>query len=153
MAGPSPSSEAASRSESSTGFDQMMQQLAAMAAQQQALNDAMQKMPGEGNPTLGQMDLLSQLAAQQQALGEAMRQLAGQMGQTRDVLGRLDDLADEMEQAAEELARGETGPRLRDRQGRILKRLLDAQPHKYGNVSVGGGGPCLRDGRCCVGRG
>jgi hypothetical protein len=120
-------SESAQQSNSSTGFEQMMQQLSDMAQQQQSLNESMQQMPGQGNPSPSQMEMLAQLAAQQQGLAEAMRRMSGQMGNSRSVLGRLDDLADEMAMAAAELARGESGVRLRDRQQRILKRLLDAQ--------------------------
>jgi len=67
------------------------------------------------------------MAAQQLALGQAMRQLAEQLMRYRQTLGRLGDLAGEMEQAAEDLRRGDLGPRLQDRQQRILQRLLDAQ--------------------------
>ncbi len=120
-------SDDARQSGTGTGLEQLLQQLSEMAQQQQQLNDAMQNMPGGGSPSPGQMDLLAQMAAQQQALAQAMQSMSEQAAQYRQILGRLGDLAGEMEDAARDIAGGRLGPRMQDRQRRILRRLLDAQ--------------------------
>ena len=121
------SSGQARSSQSGTGLEQLMQQLADMAQRQQQLNQMADQMGQQGGLSPSDLQALAQMAAQQRALGEAMRQLADQLNRYRQTLGRLGDLAGEMEQAAAQMERGQLGPRLQDRQRRILQRLLDAQ--------------------------
>lgn len=120
-------SENAKSSGSSTGVEQLLQQLEQMAQQQQQINDAMAQMQGQSQLTSGDMEMLALMAAQQQALSQMMQQLAGEISQYREILGRFDNLAGEMEEASREIAQGKVGQRLQDRQQRILQRLLDAQ--------------------------
>ncbi len=120
-------SEDARTSGSSTGVEQLLQQLEQMAQRQQQINDAMEQMQGQGELTSGDMEMLAMMAAQQQALAQMMQQMAGEIAQYREILGRLGNLGDEMEESARDIAQGNLGERLRDRQQRILQRLLDAQ--------------------------
>lgn len=120
-------SREAQSSQSGTGLEQLLQQLAELAQRQQQLNQMADQMGQQGMLSPSDLQALAQMAAEQQALGEAMRQLAEQLMRYRQTLGRLGDLAGEMEDAAENLRQGELGPRLQDRQQRILQRLLDAQ--------------------------
>ena len=121
----------ARQSRSGAGLEQLLQQLSEMARRQRALNEMMERMGGQGSLSESQMQMLAQMAAEQQALGEALRQMAEELERYRQVLGRLGDAAGEMEQSAEEMARGQLGPHLQDRQRRILRRLLDAQRSLY----------------------
>jgi len=120
-------SQQARSSQSGTGLEQLLQQLAEMAERQRQLNQMGDAIGQQGSLSPSDLEAIAQMAAQQLALGQAMRQLAEQLMRYRQTLGRLGDLAGEMEQAAEDLRRGDLGPRLQDRQQRILQRLLDAQ--------------------------
>ena len=117
----------ASESQSGSGLEQLLEQLANMAERQQQLNQQGEGMPQQGGMGASDMEALLQMAAEQRALGNMMGQLAGQLEGYRQIMGRLDDLQGEMEEAARDLMRGNLGPRLQDRQRRILRRLLDAQ--------------------------
>jgi len=113
--------------ESGTGLEELLRQLGEAARRQKQLNDAMQALGQQPSLSPSDLQMLGQMAAEQRALSQLMQQLAEALKRHREVLGRLGDLAGEMESAAEEMERRQLGPRLADRQQRILQRLLDAQ--------------------------
>ncbi len=114
------------QSSSSSGYQEMMDQLSQMAAQQQSLNQASQgmPMPMPGQSPGGQN--LSELAAQQRAMAEAMRQLEHDAQRMENVLGNLDGLGDAMESVAKDLEDMNISDRTKRLQKRILQRLLDS---------------------------
>ena len=114
------------QSETGTGLQEALQQLAEMAQQQGALN-------GQASSLLP-MGLSPQaLATQLQAMAERQREIARRLGGVNDmlggqedVLGRLDDMAREADQIARDLAGGRLTPETLRRQERLFHRLLDA---------------------------
>ena len=121
------SSQQAGESQSGSGLEQLLEQLSQMAERQRQLNQQGQQLGGQGGMSPSDMESLLQMAAEQRALGGLMGQLAQQLEQYRNIMGSLSDLQGEMEEASRDLMRGNVGPRLEDRQQRILRRLLDAQ--------------------------
>jgi hypothetical protein len=108
-----------------TGLEKLMDQLSDISKRQESLNKGTEQMSGEGGTP--SPEALAQMAAEQQALAQMMNQLGQQLAQYRQIMGRMDNLEGEMKRAAEDIARGVFGERLKDRQRRIYKRLLDAQ--------------------------
>ncbi|MBI4544713.1 MAG: hypothetical protein HY703_05945, partial [Gemmatimonadetes bacterium] len=119
-------SEQIAQSESGTGLQQMLEQLAELAKRQGAVN-------GQANSLLP-LDLAPQVLTEQlQRLARAQQQVAKELGglqHTRGgrehVLGELEAMAQEAEQLARELAGGRLTPELLARQERLFHRLLDA---------------------------
>jgi hypothetical protein len=120
-----------SRSSSSTGYSEMMEQLAQMAGQQGEINQGtMSLFPGGTNPgqlSLQQQAALSRMAARQQALAQQMESLSQNNQQISEMMGRMGELSKEMQEVADELKNRQIDERTLERQERILRRLLDAQ--------------------------
>jgi hypothetical protein len=123
--------EQLSQSSSSTGFSEMMEQLAKMAGEQGQINQGtMALIPGGTNPgglTLEQQAAMSRLAAQQEALRQQLEQLNQSSQQTQQLLGRLGELGKEMQEIVNDLKNQQVDERTLKRQEKILTRLLDAQ--------------------------
>ncbi len=123
--------EAASRSAGSQGGGDMMQELEGLSGQQSQINQqTLGLMPSTG----GQEELsreargqMARLAAEQQAVRQGLEEFDRKYADRRDRSDRLDDLIGEMEKAAEDLRRQRVDDRTRERQERILNRLLQAQ--------------------------
>ena len=119
-------------SSSSTGFNELMEQLQKMAGQQGGLNQETQSMmmpmPGEGaGMSMEQMSQMGRLAAEQRALQKAMQDAAQQAEELGGVLGDLGQVGEQMGEAADSLEDRNVGERTLKLQERILSRLLDAQ--------------------------
>ncbi len=129
------------QSGSSTGYQEMMDQLQKMAEQQQSLNQSSEgmpmPMPGQGSPSDQGMPMqgqgqqsgqgMSQLAAQQRALSEAMRKLEQGAGSMKEMMGSLEGLGDAMEAVSKDLENKNVTERTKILQKRIVQRLLDSQ--------------------------
>ena len=121
--------QALQNASSGSGFQEMLQRLQEASAKQGDLNAQAQgalgtpSRPGGTSPgDLGRM------AAEQQAIQQMLDELRKRLGtQEGRVLGDLGGISDEMEEVAEELARGRLTRRTIDRQRQILSRMLDAQ--------------------------
>ncbi|NQT34036.1 hypothetical protein HQ587_02505 [bacterium] len=113
---------------SSSGYEEMMRQLAEMASQQQGLNDQSMMMPGgDGEQMMpGGSDQLSRMAAQQRALQEAMQQLSEDAEGMQEILGDLEGVAKSMGEVAEDFDDKTIDARTRRLQRQIVSRLLDA---------------------------
>ena len=112
---------------SAMGFEEMVQKMQQMAAQQAGLNAETESMLGN-QPGGQRPGGIRQLAARQRALQEALSELQDQAGPSRrKLMGDLDNLAAEMERVARDLDRSPVAPQTLQRQQRILSRLLDAQ--------------------------
>jgi len=113
---------------SSSGFEEMMQQLAEMAGSQQGVNQQSMPLPGgEGEQMMpGDEGRFARLAAQQRALQEQAEQLAEDTRGMKELLGDLDEIAGSMGQVAEDLEDRNIDERTRRLQRQIVSRLLDA---------------------------
>ncbi len=109
---------------SGTGYEEMMEKLARMTAQQNALNQGTMGLPMMGEGAASQ---LAQIAARQRALAEQMRRLEREGRDMKELLGELDGLSNSMEQVTKDLEDRNVTERTRRLQSRILQRLLDSQ--------------------------
>jgi hypothetical protein len=116
-----------SGSNSSSGFEEMMQKLSEMASAQQGLNQQSMPMPGG---TQGEMPMdgqsLTRMAAQQRALQQQMEQAAKEAQGIQDVLGDLQGIAEAMGEVAKDMENQQMTDRTRRLQQQIVSRLLDA---------------------------
>ena len=123
--------EQLSQSSSSTGFSEMMEQLAKMAGEQGQINQGtMALIPGGTNPgglSPEQQAAMSRLAAQQEALRRQLEQWNQTSRQSQQLLGRLGELGQEMQEIVNDLKNQQVDERTLKRQEKILTRLLDAQ--------------------------
>ncbi len=127
-----------SGSSSSSGYEEMMQKLSEMAAQQQGLNQqsGSMPMPGAGSPgempgdMPGQMpgdgQSLAKMAAQQRALQQQMEQAAEDAKGIEEMLGDLEGIANAMGEVAKDMENKQLGERTKRLQQQIVSRLLDA---------------------------
>jgi len=106
-----------------------MQALSGLSEQQQSVNDGTRQLMQEGGSRLseGGQQRLARLAAQQAAIQKGMQEVAQSLDGRREVLGNLSDLSKQMDEAAQELQRGQVDDRLLSQQHQIMSRLLDAQ--------------------------
>jgi len=108
---------------SAVGLDEMLERMLALAEQQADLN-AQTGEEGGGQMPGG----FGAMAARQEAIRQALEALRRELGaQQRQVLGDLSRIASEMGEVSRDLQRGAITPETRDRQRRILSRMLDAQ--------------------------
>jgi hypothetical protein len=114
------------QSQSGTGLQEALEQLAELARQQGSVNgQASSLVPLNLAPQLmGQQ--LQQLARQQREIAQKLGGMNDMLGGREDVLGRLDELAREAEQLARDLSGGRLDAELLARQERLFHRLLDA---------------------------
>ncbi len=114
----------------SGGSGGMMQKLQDMAAQQQAINQAMQGMENSGSMSPEQQAQAERLSQQQGNAKKTMDELAKEQkefsGGKRKPLGNLEKIAQEMEEVVRDIKSGQITPETRKKQERILSRLLDA---------------------------
>lgn len=128
-------------SETGTGLQQALQQLAELARQQGALNGQSNALlPLNLAPRLMSQQL-GQLARQQQQIAQQLQGLDEQTGNQKSVLGRLDEMAKEADRLAQDLAGGRLSADVVARQERLFHRLLDAgrsmEKDEYSQKRVG----------------
>ncbi|MBE0557160.1 MAG: hypothetical protein IH628_08000 [Proteobacteria bacterium] len=113
--------EAMMQGGSGGGSGGLMQQLQALAGQQQSLNAKTQSMEGAAQA--------ARLSAEQAAIQKSLEQLnqeAQRAGESDRLLGDLERLAQEMGEVVRSLEQENVNPQTIQRQERILSRLLDA---------------------------
>lgn len=118
-------------SSSGQGQSQQMQQ---MTQQQRSLNEQMGQMPipnnNPGSMSMEQQASLGRMAAEQQQIRKGMEQMSKGVEEgegTSEILGGLDDIVEEMRKIERDLENAQISPETRERQERILSRMLDAQ--------------------------
>ncbi len=112
---------------SSTGMDELLQQLSSIGQGQMSLNQSLMGLfPLPGGLTPGAMSALRRLAGRQRELREALQALNGEPGASR-YQDLIDNLTREMEKAEEQLYQYKLDRTLIERQKMIISRLLDAQ--------------------------
>ncbi len=112
---------------SSTGLDQMLQQLAELANQQMALNmqgQSLLPLPSPIPSSLQQQ--LAQMAAQQAAIRQALQQLQ-QMAGDQGLMSALEGAQKAMQEAEEALKQGRYDQDVLKKQEKALERLLQAE--------------------------
>lgn len=115
---------------SATGMNQMCNKAGQLAGQQMGINQSTESLLQQGNPSSlsqGQAAAMQRLAGEQEALGKAAEQLAKEAASSRKSLGRLGDMGKEMREIAQDLRDRNVTTRTRERQERIVSRLLDFQ--------------------------
>ncbi|MFH1010404.1 MAG: hypothetical protein V1784_04115 [bacterium] len=126
----SSSSNCSSSCNSATGMNQMCNKAGGMAGQQMAINQQTEMLMDQGNPgalSMGEAATIQRLAEQQEALAKAADELASEAAAARQTLGRLGDMGQEMREVAQDLRDRNVTMRTRERQERIVSRLLDFQ--------------------------
>ena len=115
--------ERTSASSSATGFAEMLEQLQAMAKQQQGINSAMQQLMPQPSQQAG-------ADGQQQArqLAREQRDVAARLEDSgdKDNSGRAEEMAREARQIAQQLESGQLDPAVLERQQRLFRKMLDA---------------------------
>lgn len=114
----------------------MMQKLQDLAAQQQAINQAMQQMGnsggqgGQGTLSPEQQANMEKLSRQQGNAKKSLEELNKEQNQftggQKKPLGSLEKIAQEMQEVVNEMKQGNITPETRKKQDKILSRLLDA---------------------------
>lgn len=108
------------------GFMQKMQQA---AQQQQGINQSMQQMGQGGQLSPQQQAEMGRLAGQQGRVQKSIQELAKeqkQSGGDKKALGDLEKLAQDMQEVMSDMQSGNITEATRQRQEKILSRLLDA---------------------------
>lgn len=112
---------------SSTGLDQMLQQLAELANQQMSLNmqgQSILPLPSPIPSSLQQQ--LAQMAAQQAAIRQALQQLQQMLGD-QGLMSALEGAQKAMKEAEEALRQGRYDEEVLKKQEKALERLLQAE--------------------------
>ncbi|MGH7475546.1 MAG: hypothetical protein ACRELD_04600 [Longimicrobiales bacterium] len=113
-------------SQSGTGLQQALEQLANMARQQGSLNaQTSSLMPMELAPR-ALAENLRQLGQTQRQISQELDAASRNLGGREDVLGDVDELAREAERLASDMDGGRLTPEMLARQERLFHRLLDA---------------------------
>ena len=108
---------------SASGFESYMEQLGKLSDQQKGINQSTMQLPQLG--TSGQQNMMQQLMNQQKALKEGLEQLLNNMpGSENTGLGQANK---EMEDVINDFKRNQVDRRTKERQQRILSRMLDSQ--------------------------
>lgn len=115
-----------------SGSGGMMQKLQELAAQQQAINNAMDKMGGNGSNSLSpqQQAEMKRLSDKQGGAAKTLDQLSKEQkdfsGGKKQPLGDLNKIAEDMKEVVKDMQNGNITPETRQKQDKILSRLLDA---------------------------
>ncbi len=115
-------------SNSSTGYEEMLERLSEMASSQSSLNQQSMPMPGqEGQQSMpGGSGGMQRLAAQQRELQRQMEELGEDAQGMQEILGDLDEIAKSMGEIANDMEDQNVTKRTRRLQQQIVSRLLDA---------------------------
>jgi len=115
--------------QSSTGFENFLQQMEQLTKQQRGVNQGSSRLGMSGQPSMAQRAAMQQLASRQMSirgsLGELQQALQNSGG--RSGLGDLGKIGEDMEEVAKDLRQGDYQRRTQQRQQQILSRMLDAQ--------------------------
>ena len=114
---------------SSSGYDQFLQMMEEMAQKQQGLNNkGMQLGLGQMNPSM-QGQLMKDLLQEQQSIRKSLEKLMDEMKNSgnQNNQGSLEGIKNEMDKVLNDLNNKNYNPKTKERQKRILSRMLDSQ--------------------------
>jgi hypothetical protein len=110
----------------------LSQGLEGLAQQQQGINQSTEDYSNLlQDMMLPDQDGLQRLASEQAGVQKSLDEIYKEYAESANLLGRLDQLAGEINEATKKLEKGELDQELKQRQNRILNRLLDAQKSLY----------------------
>ena len=110
----------------------LSQGLEGLAQQQQGINQSTEDYSNLlQDMMLPNQDELQRLASEQAGVQKSLDEIYKEYAESANLLGRLDQLAGEIKEATKKLEKGELDQELKQRQNRILNRLLDAQKSLY----------------------
>ncbi len=112
---------------SGSSQSQQMKQMAGDQSRLNSITKELQERMGQGGLSPEEIGRLAQLRAMQEQIRRQLDELRKSLDDKRRVLGDLDQLSDEMERSARDLQSGRLDANTRQRQDRILSRLLDAE--------------------------
>jgi hypothetical protein len=102
-----------------------------MTDRQRSLNQQSSRLPlpsnNPGSIPMESRAQMARLAAEQQQIRKGLEGLQQDLEEGGDVLGRLDEVMNEMREVEKDLESADLSPETRERQERILSRMLDAQ--------------------------
>jgi chromosome segregation ATPase len=102
-----------------------------MTDQQRGLNQETSQIPlPSANPSSLPLEARAQmarLAAEQQQIRKGLDELQQEVEEGGEVVGKLDQILEDMRQVERDLERAELSPETREKQEKILSRMLDAQ--------------------------
>ena len=108
--------------------EQLMNQLQQLAQRQRQLNEQSEQMDGNRmQHEEGLRQALRRMAQQQAQIRREIQRMMRQFQHLEEMQGRLEHLAAEMREIEEELQGGTLDSETRDRQNKLLMRMLDAQ--------------------------
>lgn len=113
-------------SQSELGFAEMAERMQGMMGRQESISRAMESLRKGQGLSMEERALMARLAAEQEAVRKAVEEMAGTVRERSGVRSRLEELAREMREAVSDLTRQQIDPSARQRQERILSRMLDA---------------------------
>ena len=114
---------------SSSGYDQFLQMMEEMAQKQKGLNKrGMQLGLGQMNPSM-QGQLMKDLLQEQQGIRKSLEKLMNEMKNSgnQNNQGSLEGIKNEMDKVLNDLNNKNFNPKTKERQKRILSRMLDSQ--------------------------
>lgn len=110
----------------------LSQGLEGLAQKQQGINQSTEDYSNLlQDMMLPNQDELQRLASEQAGVQKSLEEIYKEYAESANLLGRLDQLAGEIKEATRKLEKGELDEELKQRQNRILNRLLDAQKSLY----------------------
>lgn len=108
-----------------------LSQMRRMTDQQKQLNSATDQFPmpsmNPSNMSMGERAQMARMAAEQQAIRKGIEELQREVEEGDGILGRLDEIAEEMREVERSLGNADLSPEVRERQEKILSRMLNAQ--------------------------
>ena len=114
-----------------SGSGSSSQKMRGLTQGQQALNQStrelLERLASQDRLTLSDEERMGQLAAQQEMIRQGLEALQQELRDQENLLGDLDQLAGDMKEVEERLEQHRVDPRIKERQEKILSRLLDAQ--------------------------
>ncbi|MEE9208156.1 MAG: hypothetical protein V3U67_07270 [Gemmatimonadota bacterium] len=119
------SRRAIQESQSATGMEEALEQLARMSQAQGGLNQETNRLMLLGLSGQQMASQLQRLAAEQRAIGNQLEEL-GAGSEDLDALGRLEEMAEEARDISDRLGQGQLDRETISRQERMFRRLLDA---------------------------
>jgi len=122
---------AAQKSCSGSGMEQMFDQMQKMCNKQSGINQLTEQLGQCGGPgmqlSLSEQATMQRLAAEQEAVRKSLAQLEKEFGGSSEILGRLDEMGEEMKKVVDDFERLQVDQSTIERQKKILSRLLDAE--------------------------
>lgn len=113
---------------SASGMEQFMQMMQQMAGQQQGINQQGMELSMGQMAAAAQQQIMQQMLQQQQGVRKSLEQLMNEMRHSgQKGLGNLSGVKKDMDEVIQDLQRRRFTRKTKDRQQRILSRMLDSQ--------------------------